>query len=359
MPVEELYGDEYGYESHLNSQMRHHLISAAKNLETQFQPTRGDSVLDIASNDGTLLSGYSGSDFCKFGVDPLARKLSDKYPINSIKIPQFFSAESVRDYTNNEFKIITSFSVFYDLDKPIEFVHSVEEILAKDGVWVLEQSYFFGMMETLSFDTICHEHLLYLRLIDIEKILSETSLEVFDVQLNEANGGSFRVFVKRKTLSLPISPFVDWLRKKELAWESDPSFSADTFARRVKVFKEEIRDLLSRFKHQGKTIIGFGASTKGNALLQYCGLTNEFIEFIVEINERKFGKVTPGTEIPIQSEEYFKEVFRDREDAVGFILPWHLADSVIERNVLTASSLNPREFVLPLPRYPRVLNFPK
>ena len=354
IPVDQLYGEEYGYESHLNSQMQGHLIYAARSFERKFELSDGDCVLDIASNDGTLLSGYISNKLVKVGIDPLALSLNDKYPEHAMKIAQFFSAKAVREVTSNRFKVVTSFSVFYDLERPSEFINSIEELLTEDGVWILEQSYFYSMVETLSFDTICHEHLLYLRLGDIDKLLDKTSLEVFDVQLNDANGGSFRVFVKRKLSPRPVSLYVDWLRQRELSWENEPIYSTSVFNSRVNLFRDSLRDLLFLFEKEGKTIIGFGASTKGNALLQFCDLDHSVIEFIVEVNERKFGKLTPGTQIPIQNEEYFRELFGRHDDFVGLILPWHLAESIIERMSGVTNRSLAKKIVLPLPRYPKV-----
>lgn len=356
IPVEQMYDSGYGYESHLNSQMRNHLLKTARHIEQKFEVGSQDLVLDIASNDGTLLSGYLNSKISKYGVDPLALTLNDKYPNDSIKIPSFFTAEVVQEFTPEKFKIITSFSVFYDLEAPAGFVKSVDNLLAEDGVWILEQSYFFSMIETLSFDTICHEHLLYLRLKDIDNLLLESNLEVFDLELNDVNGGSFRVFVKKKSSARLMNPYVNWIRWAETKWENDWNTSINSLSNRVDSFRDQLRELLKVFKNNQRLIVGLGASTKGNALLQYCNLDSNFIDFIIEINPKKIGKVTPGTSIPIYGEDILLELGGDKREILGLVLPWHFYESVISHKSANVKSREIKEFAIPLPRFPRVFH---
>ena len=358
IPVEQMYDSGYGYESHLNSQMRNHLLQSARDLEQKFEVRDGDLVLDIASNDGTLLSGFLNSEISKYGIDPLALTLNYKYPHDAIKIPSFFTAKAVQEFTDKKFKIITSFSVFYDLEVPSDFVNSIDELLSEDGVWILEQSYFFSMIETLSFDTICHEHLLYLRLKDIDNLLMQTNMEVFDLELNDINGGSFRVFVKRKSSDRNKNPFVNWIRRAETIWEKDWNTSIYSLSNRVDSFRDLFRDLLISFKQNNRLIVGLGASTKGNALLQYCNLNKDFIDFIIEINPKKIGKVTPGTHIPIYGEEVLIEQVQYKHEILGLVLPWHLYESVISHKSANVKNRRIDEFLIPLPRFPRVLHRP-
>ena len=327
-PTIELYGKEYGYESNLNESMKTHLQNTARYLEDRFNLNENDYILDIASNDGTLLSGYKNSSKV-FGVDPIIGFLNDRYPVSAIKISSFFSKKAIEEYSKNKFKLITSFSVYYDLDDPVQFALDVESVLTDDGVWVLEQSYLPSMFNTLGFDTICHEHLLYLTLTDLDNIFQKSGLKIFDVKINEINGGSFQVYVCKVTnTTLNINPYVNWL----INWEKNSKITSYenclVFASNVKKFAIEFRQLLQTYKDKNFHIFGLGASTKGNVLLQYCNL-GDLIEEIGEINPKKFDKYTPGTKIKIVDEtKYLGRTNTVMVDHLGIILPWHFKNSI-------------------------------
>jgi hypothetical protein len=328
LSITELYGKEYGYESNLNESMKTHLQSTARYLEDRFNLNENDHILDIASNDGTLLSGYKNSSKL-FGVDPIIVYLNDHYPESAVKVSSFFSKEAIEEYNKNKFKLITSFSVYYDLDDPVKFALDIENVLTDDGVWVLEQSYLPSMFNTLGFDTICHEHLLYLTLTDLDNIFQKSGLKIFDVKINEVNGGSFQVYVcKIKNTSLIINPYVNWL----INWEKNSKITSYenclVFALNIKKFASELRGLLRGYKDKNYFIFGLGASTKGNVLLQYCNL-EDFIVEIGEINPKKFGKYTPGTKIPIIDEsKLLNSVDFKASHSLGIILPWHFKNSI-------------------------------
>lgn len=289
-----------------------------------------DIIVDIASNDGTLLSGYSIEYKKLIGIDPLINIFTDKYPTVGVKINDFFSKEVYFKHVRRKAKIITSFSVFYDLEDPISFTQDIEHILEEDGVWILEQSYLPMMIESLGFDTICHEHLLYLSLSDFEQIFNQAGLEIFDAKINNINGGSIQLFVKKSTnFHYLISPYVAWLR----GWENSSGVNSfencKVFATNVKNYSIQLRNLVESYKDLGYFIFGLGASTKGNVLLQYCNL-GELIEEIGEINPKKFGKVTPGTNIPIvnQNKLIGSQNLKTTKH-LGIIIPWHFRNSII------------------------------
>jgi len=325
----DLYGSGYGYESHLNNSMKLHLQSTAKYIENRFKPSRNDIIVDVASNDGTLLSGYSVNAKKLIGIDPLINIFANKYPNGAVKINEFFSKEAYFKSTDQKAKIITSFSVFYDLEDPIKFSQHIENILEEDGVWVLEQSYLPMMINSLGFDTICHEHLLYLSLSDFDRIFKQVGLEIFEAKLNNTNGGSIQLYVKKLTnSSYTVSPYVEWL----LHWENSSGVNSfdncKIFAKNVKNYSMQLRRLVESYKDLGYFIFGLGASTKGNVLLQYCNL-GELIEEIGEVNPKKFGKVTPGTNIPIVNQDkLIGPQNLDTTNQLGIIIPWHFRNSI-------------------------------
>ena len=354
-PIEDLYTDGYGYESHLNKSMSKHLGEIVSNLTSLVNLNNGDVVLDIASNDGTLLSKYEDTQLIKVGVDPLISSLSDFYPSQTIKIESFFNSEIYEKKVNKTAKIITACSVFYDLENPKKFILDIEKVLDDFGICFFEQSYLYSMFETLSFDTICHEHLLYLRLIDFERLLHGTDLEVFDVKLNNVNGGSFQVYLKKKSNNLlTVSTNVAKTLQYESALELNSGHEkrAQEFAHKTESYPNKLHQLLDDLKNaSSREIYALGASTKGNVLLQYCGLDSTDVVSIGEINQKKFGLYTPGSKIPIIAE---KEILSLKKNISLLILPWHFQKGIIEKiKNLKKSNFN---FIVPLPIEPKVID---
>jgi SAM-dependent methyltransferase len=323
-----LYGETYGYESHLNSEMREHLSNKAKVIERLFLYESNASVLDIASNDGTFLNCFSPR-IEKMGVDPLIDVVGDYYPQDARKVVDFFSSNVVLSQTNGKlFDVVTSNSVLYDLDSPLEFARDVARVLKPGGIWHFEQSYLPKMVETLSFDTICHEHLLYLGATQIARILNEVGLYVVDASLNRVNGGSIALTARKgKEKSMDSPQYFDYLLKKEI---TEGYLSGDriaSFFDEVKKFRYDFLNLLNSYSEKGYKLFGIGASTKGNMLMQYCDLNSRIISKIGEINPRKFGKQTPGSAIGIVNEsELLEEMVKEK--SLGVVFPWHFRDSI-------------------------------
>lgn len=332
-PQEILYGAGYGYESHLNSSMVKHLTSKAQMLENLYVKSSNAKYLDIASNDGTLLSGYQNTTALRIGIDPAIPFVSDKYPQGAIKIPEYFSYNAVTSLHKEKFDLITSCSVLYDLEDPMSFVRDVSRLLKPGGVWHSEQSYLPLMVKSLSYDTICHEHLLYLTIRDINRMCIENKLVIVDANLNNINGGSIEITAQKRIEdsrdeSLPKTSRLIELQLQEAVFLDDPDHLA-SFADKARSHMTEIRSLLLSLVEQGKKIYGLGASTKGNILLQACGIDSTIVSAIGDVNPRKYGRVTPGTNIPIVPErEVLESGFRN---SVFLILPWHFRENIISK----------------------------
>lgn len=344
-----LYGSSYGYESHLNSGMVQHLKSKAASLESRFfsipdSSTDSFIVVDIASNDGTLLNGYS-SRITKVGIDPLIDVVDDCYPAEALKIQSFFSADAYFSVMKEKADLVTSLSVIYDLDDPITFAEGVASILKEGGIWHLEQSYLPLMCSTLSYDTICHEHLLYLSLHDIKSILENSGFQILDVSLNDVNGGSIAVTAKKSVTELNPEPFVNYLLEKENVQGYRDGSALRLFAEKSHQHKLEISKLINEYNSEGYKIFALGASTKGNVMLQWAGLSASVIQSVGDINPKKFGKRTPGSDIPITSEKNIIELSDSK--TLILVLPWHFRSGIIKncRQVLDNGS----KFLFPLP----------
>jgi len=341
----EMYGDNYGYRSGLNQSMVDHLGAKVAYLERLASPAPGEVILDIGSNDCTTLKAYSTPGLKRFGIDPTAGKFASFYPEEIRFVPEFFSAQAYKTLTDRPAKIITSIAMFYDLEDPIKFAREIEQVLADDGIWHFEQSYMPSMLRLNSYDTICHEHIEYYSLQVVEKILSAAGLRVIDVVMNSVNGGSFAVTaskISNKTLKRNDA-VINWLLEQEDKMGLSTPRPYRDFEERVFRHRDDLSRLIRSLVADGKTVLGYGASTKGNVVLQFCGLTSKEIPAIAEVNKEKFGKFTPGTHIPIISEAEARAMKPD----YFLVLPWHFKDSILrrEKQYLTDGG----KFIFPFP----------
>ena len=342
--LDEMYGDNYGYRSGLNVSMVRHLQQKIHTLELFAKPSEKDLVVDIGSNDATSLKAYSGK-YRKVGIDPTGKKFKEYYTNDISLIPDFFSAKLFKEkFPNEKAKIITSIAMFYDLENPIAFVKDIEAILADDGIWHFEQSYMPSMLRTNSYDTICHEHLEFYSFRVVKNLLEKCGLKVVDVQMNSINGGSFAITAcKNSELYKSNTPVINWMLKQEDDMGLDTPKPYRDFKERVFRHRKNLTELIEALVGDGKKIIGYGASTKGNVLLQFCGLTTKHISCIAEVNEEKFGSYTPGTNIPIISE---KEARLMKPDYF-LVLPWHFKNGILEREKEFMAQGG--KFIFPLP----------
>jgi len=342
--LDEMYGDNYGYRSGLNASMVKHLEQKIRTLERIVTLTDKDLVIDIGSNDATSLKAYSGK-HRKVGIDPTGLKFKEYYTNDITLIPDFFTAEKFKNnFPNDKAKIITSIAMFYDLESPLTFVSDIESCLAEDGIWHFEQSYMPSMLRTNSYDTICHEHLEFYSFKVVKNMLESCGLRVMDVQMNAINGGSFAVTAcKKNSAHVSNTPIINWLLTQEEDMGLDTPKPYRDFEERVFKHRKNLTSLIEALVNDGKKIIGYGASTKGNVLLQFCGLTSKHIPYIAEVNEEKFGSYTPGTLIPIISEAEAKAMKPD----YFLVLPWHFKDNILarEKDYLAQGG----KFIFPLP----------
>lgn len=327
VPPEVLYS-AYWYRSGTNQTMRSHLQGIADQASALIGKDKA-LVLDIGCNDGTLLNCYP-EEFIKFGVDPsdLAQEITGDITV----IQDIFPSEELITLLKGEsFDIITSIAMFYDLEAPVRFCQEIKKLLAVDGVWILEMSYMPSMLKMNSYDTICHEHLEYYSLAVLEYILKQAELKIVDAVVNDINGGSIRcyathidnfAFKNKEALQR-----INLLRQEEFDMELDTDKPYKNFQDRINVHKEELNSLLKKLKKEGNTVHLYGASTKGNTILQWCGIDHRIIDVAAERNPDKYGAYTLGTDIPIVSEEESRAMNPD----YYLVLPWHFKAEFIKR----------------------------
>lgn len=326
---DETYGENYSYRSGVNQTMTLHLQSIVQNILTFIELPPGALVVDIGSNDATLLKAYPHDDTLLVGIDPSGSKFRKYYPEYIKLIVDYFSAATFQAvYGDKKAGIVTSIAMFYDLESPLKFMRDVKEILAEDGVWVFEQSYMPTMLEQNAYDTICHEHLEYYGLRQIKWMTDRIGFKILAVELNDINGGSFCVTVaKQNSTYEPSFRPIQALLQHEKSKGLNTLKPYNDFKDRVFRHREELIKFVKEVKKANQTILGYGASTKGNVVLQFCGFDETDIPAIADRNPEKHGCFTPGTMIPIISEE---EARRRKPDYL-LPLPWHFKDEFIQR----------------------------
>jgi SAM-dependent methyltransferase len=328
VPPQILYA-AYWYRSGTNNTMRNHLKGIAEQA-MQFWRKERAVVLDIGCNDGTLLKNYPDA-YIKYGVDP--SDVAEEVAGNSLQVVQdIFPSRRLSDLLGEKkVDLITSIAMFYDLEDPVGFSRNIKNLLSPGGIWAFEMSYMPRMLELNSYDTICHEHLEYYSLAVIEKILKLAGLQVFDVSFSDINGGSIRCFATHadniEYQNLERQKFVNQIRQQEFDLELDTDAPYLAFQQRIDKEKEALKTVLLDLKQKGKRIHIYGASTKGNTILQFCGIDNTIIECAAERNPDKFGAKTLGTDIPIVSETESRSMLPD----YYLVLPWHFKTEFIER----------------------------
>ncbi len=339
-----LYNKDYGYRTGINLTMRRHVKSVVSKISKRAKLKSNDYVLDIASNDGTLLSYYKKS-IKTFGIDPLVNKYKIDYKNIDYKIADFFSYEKIRKVNRNiKFKAITALSVFYDIKKPKNFLKDIKKVLHKNGIFNLEFADLKLILRNNMFDTICHEHLEYYSVTVIDNLLNKVGLRIFDHFYNDTNGGSSSYYICHNNAKYKTSKkIVTILRDEKRAKINSPK-TYKNFKERIDRIKKNLIDLLKKLKSQNKVIHGYGASTKGNVLLQYFKINNKFLDCISDRNPKKDNCYTPGTGIKILSEAKSRSLKPD----YYLVLPWHFKTEILKREKKIRRKGT--RFIFPLPK---------
>lgn len=355
VPPFQLYTDRYGYRSGINQTMKTELFNITKQAEKIADLKQNDIVVDIGCNDGTLLSSYKTAGLMRVGFDPVKpfvkyfRKTLTSAKISSYKhFSDFFSsAPFLKHFENKKAKIVTAISMFYDLDVPNKFLNDVKEILHPEGLFVIQQNYLAGMLTQCAFDNIVHEHLEYYSLESLENLLRKHGLEIFDVQQTDINGGSFRTFIRfknHKIYSKDGFKRVRAMRRLEKKLSLGHKQVYLDFAGKVNGLRYSLKSFIKAEVKKGKKIYIYGASTRGNTLIQACGLDHRFITAASERNKEKWGKKIASVGIPIISEEQAR---KDHPDYL-LVLPWFFKKEFLDRE--KAYLLSGGKMIFPLPK---------
>ena len=338
-----MFGKNYGYRSGINKSMSSHLDNLAKKITKIFKLNAKDHVLDIASNDGTLLNAYN-KDIIKVGVDPLINKFNKNYKKINFKISKFFDAKYIKKLKIPKFKVITALAVLYDLPDPNKFIKDIKEVLDKEGVFIIEVADLYLTLKKNIFDTFCHEHLEYYSFKSLNYLIKKNNLKIFDHEYLQVNGGSSRYYITHKEANFKTKRKLYNIKNIEIKNKVNHFLSLKVFYYSITQLKNKFISLMKDLKNRNYTVHGYGASTKGNVLIQFYGLNNNYIDYISERNKQKYNCYTPGSKIKIVSEKYSREL----KPNFYVVFPWHFKKEILLREKKIRKKGT--KFIFPLPR---------
>ena len=346
-PQELLYARYYWYKSGITKTMRNALSDITSKVEKTFDLKKGDVVLDIGSNDGTLLRSYSVPGLITVGVEPADNLVKQGKQGLSHHIHDFWNYDAYNKVVNKKAKIITAIGMFYDMEDPNLFISDSEKVLKKDGIFIAQLMCLKNMLDSNDVGNICHEHLEYYSFKSLEYLFKKNGLEIFDVEINNVNGGSYRVFAKKIGETVQKMPGahkrMQDVRKSEIGLDTK-KIHLD-FYNRLEKNKNKCYDFIKKEHAKGKKIWVYGASTKGNVILQYYGLDHTLIEAASERSPWKWGKYTVGSMIPCVSEHEARKAQPD----YFLVLPYAFFDEFYQREREWRNKGG--KFILPLPEF--------
>lgn len=334
--------ESYFYRSNVTITMKHDLRNVVDDVCGRVKLKTGDNILDIGCNDGSMLSMFPNT-LKRVGIDP-AKNIDWSHLDRSIKIiNDYFPSPQLAEHS---FKIITSTAMFYDLDDPNKAVKQIKNLLTKDGLACIQVSYLYDTIKDMNFYDICHEHLEYYSLKTLSYLMKRNGMEVFDASTNAVNGGSLRVMVAPKEAKKSKSENLKYLLLKEKMLQLENPQTYDTFSKLIKINTLKVK---SYIQGQKGLVIGLGASTKGNVLLQLCGIDKNLLPYISERNPFKVGLKTLGTDILLISEE---EARKKQPDCM-FVIPWNFKAEILPREKEYIENGGKLLFIMP---YPHVID---
>ncbi len=335
----------YPYLSATNSSMKLLLEDIAKSSLKHIELTKDDTILDIGGNDGTLLSNLTKTKASMLTIDP-AKNIKQEFSYKKFKyVNDYFSKKTYDNSTDKKSKLIFSIAMFYHLSNPVEFSKDVEKCLDENGIWIIQMAYLPSMLKTNMYDNIVHEHAGYYSLNTMKWIMERVGLEIFDCELNDVYGGSFRIFIKKKNnKSIRVNKRVAKILSDEEKIGIYKLSTYRNFMKSISKTKADLLTLLTKLKKSNKSIWVYGASTKGNTILQFCGIDTKFITAAADSNPFKFNKIMIGSEIPIFDEEKMR---KSKPDYL-LSLPYSFTYAFVERERKLIKSGT--KFIVPLPR---------
>ena len=330
-PLDEMYGQTYGYRTSLSPLMINHMKKKFLTIMKKKLIKKDSQILDIGSNDATFLNFFKGRKINLFAIDPSAEKYKKYYSKNINLIIDYFSKSKIdaffksKKIISKKFDLITAFAMFYDIEDPNSFCRDIKDSLNKNGLWITEFSYFPLLLKNLTYDQICHEHVTYYTLTTFQKIVNQNGMKIVDFNFNEINGGSIEVICAKKNSY--IRPNLKKINSLLVDEKKINDHSYSRFNKRIQNVKKTLNLFLSNINP--KKIIGYGASTKGNIVLNHCNISSKNLSYICDANSYKFDKFTPGSNIKIISKNQARKINPD----YLLVLIWSFRPEVIKQEL--------------------------
>lgn len=334
-----LFGDDYAFYTGASPSSIAYFKEYAEHTLAQYDYLAKKGVLEIASNDGTLLKHFLEKGYPSLGIDP-AKNVVEEANQNGIPtFCQFFNLATAQAI-EQKFGIIMANNVVAHVDDLHDFFSGIKEVLHEDGVFIFEAQYFPHLFFRNQFDNIYHEHRSFLAVRPIARLCASHGLQIVNIEEYDTQGGSIRVYIRHMRQGLQVNPIVNYMLGSELAWGFDTPETYKSFEGRIQYLKENLLSILHKIKKEGKVIYGYGASAKGNTLLNYCGITTDLLDCIVDKTPYKIGKYTPGTHIPVQDDD-------TKHPDYYLLLVWNYLGGIIrrEKDFLVKGG----RFIVPIP----------
>lgn len=341
---EVLYRNDYPYESSTTKTGQEHWDSFAKRVVQRLNLNESNLVVDIGSNVGVLLGAFENQGVRIQGVDPAANIVMIAQERGIDTICDFFNRETAEKIIDEKghASVIIATNVFAHVDDLHSFMENILLLLNDDGIFIFEAPYFANLIKNIEYDTIYHEHLSYFSMKPLTQFFSKFNMEIFDVELVDIHGGSFRVYIGKKS-QRPVSNNVIQLLKLEDDMNLFSHELLDGFADNVKRNRRELVWLLHSLKNEGRKIVGVSAPAKGMTLLNYCKIDNGLLDAVTEKSSLKIGRFTPGAHIPVVPDSYLME----EEPDYALLLAWNFADEII-KNLDNFRKMGGK-FIIPIP----------
>lgn len=336
---------EYAYFSSYSDSLVAHAKKYVEMMVTRLGLTSNDLAVEIASNDGYLLQHFLPLGIPVTGIEP-ARNVGAVASEKGIPVVhEFMGVDTATKFLQERgaANLLIGNNVLAHVPDINDFVEGMRILLAPTGTITMEFPHLLRLIEGNQFDTIYHEHFSYLSLLAVEKIFAVHGLTIFDVDELKIHGGSIRIYAQHASASPGLTSSMLKVRADEAAAGFDNMAAYSDFGERVKLTKNRILSKLIELKSQGKTIVGYGAPGKGNTLLNYCGIRTDYLDYTVDRNVYKQGKLLPGSRIPVYPVEKIAET---KPDYV-FILPWNLTKEITGQ--LTYIREWGGKFIVPIP----------
>ena len=342
---------EYAYFASYSDSWLQHAKNYTELMIERFKLGKEHQVIELASNDGYLLQYFVERGIPALGVEPAKNVAKVAVEKGIPTITEFFGVSLANKMAQEGTRadLLLGNNVLAQVPDLNDFVAGMKTVLKPGGVITIEFPHLMRLIEGNQFDTIYHEHFSYFSFIAAERVFSEHGIALFDVEELPTHGGSIRIYGRHaEDTSKPVTDRAKELKNREIRLGYDRMETYSTFSEKVKETKRKILDILIDERRKGKTIVGYGAPGKGNTLLNYCGIRDDFLDYTVDRSPYKHGRFTPGTHIEIFSPD---RIAKDRPDYL-FILPWNLKDEIMGQMSFIRDWGG--KFIIPIPE-PRII----